>query len=173
IGDERAVEPLLKLISEENAFVSMSATNAFEELGNRVFTHLLKSLTNINPVIRKSAARALGKMGDERAIIPLILTLWDENEEVTTSVVEALYTIDSYWYLRDEIRQYIPYFSEALKKGSRHVKLTIIDVLEKICGLGLLNDEIEMILMDYIKDEDKHVRLNAALALEKIKKKGK
>ena len=173
IGDERAVEPLLKLISEENAFVSMSAANALKELKENVFAHLLQSLTYTNPVIRKSAARALGKIGDERAIIPLILALWDENEEVTSSVVEALYAIDSYWYVRDEIRQYIPYFSEALKKGGKHVKLSIIDILEKICQIGMENDEIEGILKDYIKDEDKNVRQNAALALEKIRKKEK
>lgn len=172
IGDERVVEPLLRLLSEENAFVSLSAANAFGELGKEVIEPLLKCLANTDPVIRKSAALALGRLGDERAIIPLILTLWDENEDVTSSVEIALNTIDSFWFTRDEIRQYIPYFSEALKKGGKHVKLCVIGILEKIGEVGLEKEKIETILKNYIKDEDKNIRLNAALALEKVRKKG-
>lgn len=175
IGSEEVIEPLLALISDENVFVSISGRNAIVELCKKdinVFHHLLNYLTNNNPEFRKSAAQVLGKAGNEGAIVPLILSIWDENEEVTVSVEEALNSIDPYWFTRDEIRQYIPYFSEALKKGYKHVKLCIIRILSRIGELGIEIDEIASILKDYIKDEDKNIRFNAALALEKVKKKG-
>jgi len=169
IGDVDAIEPLLALLSDDNLFVRMAAANAFNKLGQMALEPILKLLANNDATIRRAAAQALGKIGDERAITPLILSLWDENEDVLIAAGEALEKIDPYWYARDATRQYLPYFSEALKKGGKHVKLYFIGILEKIGELGIADIDVADILKDYIKDEDKNIRLSTALALEKIK----
>jgi HEAT repeat protein len=51
---------------------------------------LINALSSQNPVIRKDAAIALGKMGDVRAVEPLKILLIDRSEDVRVAAAHAL-----------------------------------------------------------------------------------
>ncbi|MCD5397553.1 HEAT repeat domain-containing protein, partial [candidate division NPL-UPA2 bacterium] len=56
----------------------------------RVVEPLIASLRDEDPHVRRSAARALGKIGDPRAVGPLIAALKDEDSNVRKSAAESL-----------------------------------------------------------------------------------
>lgn len=51
---------------------------------------LVATLGGESEVVRRSAAEALGKIGDTRAVEPLIVALGDENGDVRWQAVQAL-----------------------------------------------------------------------------------
>ena len=82
IGDERAVEPLIKALtdtetlSERSQSVRCTAAWALGEIGgDRAIEALIKVLVDYRNEVRASAAIALGKIGDKRAVEPLIKML--------------------------------------------------------------------------------------------------
>ena len=117
IGDKRAVEPLIKVLEcDNNSDVRKAAVHALGELrderavkpltnylrcwgvwivcnalakiGKPAVETLITALQDRDPVIRMIAAEALGKIGDKRAVEPLINLL--EDEEVKIVAAEAL-----------------------------------------------------------------------------------
>ncbi len=60
LGDKRAVEPLIKLLGDEEESV------------------------------RRAVAEALGKLGDKRAVEPLLALFWDEDAELRSAAREAV-----------------------------------------------------------------------------------
>jgi HEAT repeat protein len=70
--------------------VRQSATEALVKIGPPSIEPSLKALRDENGDVRKSAAEALGKIGDKRAIEPLIKALGDENGDVRESAAEVL-----------------------------------------------------------------------------------
>jgi HEAT repeat protein len=86
IGDERAVEPLIGMLSDSRQGISMGAIDALGGIGGvRVVELLIGMLSGTNnycikfPIYRRwHAARALGNIGDERAVEPLIKLLEDD-----------------------------------------------------------------------------------------------
>ena len=82
IGDKKAIEPLI--IALRSLFVRYAAIEALEriepewhktEVAKKQVPEFINALRDKNSDIRKAAARVLGKIGDERAIGPLITTL--------------------------------------------------------------------------------------------------
>jgi hypothetical protein len=73
IGDERAVGPLVKIMNDPNEILPPreNAIFALGEIGRLAVEPLIQAMENESPQIRARAAEALGKIGDERAIIPL------------------------------------------------------------------------------------------------------
>ncbi len=68
----RAIEPLIHALNEKALYYSLND-----------YTHY----------VRRKAAVALGELGDQRAIEPLIKSLIDENSEVRLAASEALATL--------------------------------------------------------------------------------
>ena len=97
IGDERAIEPLIELLKDEN--VRGTAAWALGEIGGeRVVEPLIEALKEIEYIsviddsVRLIITQCLGKIDDERVIEPLIGLLKDKNEdkEVRNSAISAL-----------------------------------------------------------------------------------
>jgi HEAT repeat protein len=71
IGDVRAVEPLIKTVRDG----TLSADEVGEvlgEIGEPAMESLIKALKDKNEDVRTQAQRALGRIGDARAVEPLI-----------------------------------------------------------------------------------------------------
>jgi HEAT repeat protein len=74
IGDERAVEPLIGVLSDDDSGASRFAACS----------------QNNHRRVRYTTAEALGKIGDARAVEPLIGVLSDNEQEVRKCAAEAL-----------------------------------------------------------------------------------
>jgi bilin biosynthesis protein len=100
ISDERAIEPLLEVLGnfdtkdEENK-VNNSASDALIRLGEAAIVPLLEAL-NKNPQHPKDGwrrywvAQTLRRIGDKRAVEPLIRVLEDDDREAIEGAAEAL-----------------------------------------------------------------------------------
>jgi HEAT repeat protein len=72
LGDERAVEPLIEALQDEDNFVRKMAATACGKLHDRKAVEpLIEALADEDPFVRERAAQALGKIGDSRAVDPL------------------------------------------------------------------------------------------------------
>jgi HEAT repeat protein len=72
LGDERAVEPLIEALKDEDNFVrKMAATACGKIHDRRMVEPLIETLTDDDPFVRERAAESLGKIGDGRAMEPL------------------------------------------------------------------------------------------------------
>jgi len=82
LKDKRAVEPLLNYFKKAQASEFSSITYALSELKDKeaVDPLIQMALEAESQQIRKPCIRALGKMNDKRAIIPLIKILTNEKE---------------------------------------------------------------------------------------------
>jgi len=95
IGDERAVKPLLKALNDEDSDVKRRVILALEKMKNLAFDPLLKAFYDDDWKIQSLVAEALGKIGDKRAVKPLIAALTDKdkverNRYVRGKAAEAL-----------------------------------------------------------------------------------
>lgn len=88
---EKAVEPLIAALKDEDACVRFLAAGALGDIGDeRAVEPLIAALSDEHSYVREYAAEALGKIGDERAIEPLTAALNDEEEDVRMKATEAL-----------------------------------------------------------------------------------
>jgi HEAT repeat protein len=88
LGDARAIEPLIKTLADWDT--RDSAANALINLGEPTVEPLIKALShNQTNCIRKTAAELLGKLGDKRAVAPLVEALRD-TQEVRITAFNAL-----------------------------------------------------------------------------------
>jgi len=87
-----AVMPLLTAISAVDESGSNAAIEALVDIGEDAFERLLAALKDGDPNVRYAAAFALGEIGDERALLPLITALQrtDEDETVLPRMAVAL-----------------------------------------------------------------------------------
>lgn len=73
IGDQKAVESLIRAIEDDDAQVRLNAAFALGEIGDiRGIEYLINTLDDEEDDIRINTAQALGKMGDSRVIEPLL-----------------------------------------------------------------------------------------------------
>jgi HEAT repeat protein len=71
LQNNRSIEPLLKTLSDDNWSVRQSAEEALQNFGVKVVPTLIEALKSGDWVVRLRVARALGEIGDPRAIEPL------------------------------------------------------------------------------------------------------
>ena len=92
IGDARAVEPLITTLSDPTGGVCTAAVEALVEIGVPAVEPLVAALIGPNPgwSVRKAAVETLGKIGDARAVEPLVAALGDQDEFVRRDASEAL-----------------------------------------------------------------------------------
>lgn len=139
-----------KVIAE--TFETKKLIEALAMQGKSAIPSLIKYLKDKNPNVRKSTARALGKIKDKSAIPALIEALKDENARVRNSAAYALETIG------DE--SVIPALIEALKDEDAGVLAQAL--------VAMPNKSAVPTLLELLENRDQWVRLLAARALGKI-----
>lgn len=96
ISDERAVKPLIAIITDEKenyfreADVERAAATALVRIGTPSVTPILAFFNDKRNFRRNLAADALGQIGDKRAVEPLITLLKARNSDVHREVESCL-----------------------------------------------------------------------------------
>lgn len=90
IADAQAAEALVTALNDKDSNVRMTITHALVKIGAGAVEPLLAALKQDNVTLTKAAANALAKIGDRRAIEPLIPFLRDCRLRETA--LECLYT---------------------------------------------------------------------------------
>ncbi len=120
-----------------------------------IVDHMLEALESDIPAARKSAAEALGKLGDTRAVEPLIRILNDKNREVREKVIEALGALG-------DIRALEPLF-EVYKDKDEYIRFRVLLAIS-----NFRDERVIDILIQALADEDWNVRSWAAKPLGKF-----
>ena len=123
---EPAVEPLIQALNDPNAkdWVRMSMADTLGKIGDPRAVEPLISALGDEAVVRSAATSALGKIGDPRAVEPLISALGDEDEGFRCEAAAALGEIG-------DPRAVEP-LTRALEDESEWVRETAAEALEKI-----------------------------------------
>lgn len=92
IGDEAeaAVPALLIALRFDDMYLRMAVTGAFIAIGRPAVGGLVRALFDNNAAVRRAAAKALGKIGDEDTIKPLMVALKDGDAGVRKLAQEAI-----------------------------------------------------------------------------------
>jgi len=92
LGDEAeaAVPSLLIALRANDMYLRMAVTGALIQIGYPAVPGLVKALFDRNNAVRRASAKALGKIGSERAITPLKVAVRDTDPTVRKMCQEAL-----------------------------------------------------------------------------------
>ena len=90
IGDAMAVPILLEALRGDDLWVRAASTGALIKIGSPAVDGLIEALGDDQPAVRRSAAKALGKIGDAAAVLGLIEALDDQDRPVRRFAYEAL-----------------------------------------------------------------------------------
>ncbi|RKY41050.1 MAG: hypothetical protein DRP85_07295, partial [Candidatus Makaraimicrobium thalassicum] len=179
MGDARAVGPITKVLLNDG--VDIYRREAAVALGNigdkRAVEALIEALKDENDEVRRYAARALGKISDERAAEPLVQALKDEDLRVRESAAEALRKIG--WIPGNETEKAEYYvglkrWHQVSKIGNAAIPALIRELKDPSSArfarriLVKIGKPAMSFLISELKNEDKHVRKDAAEALGDI-----
>lgn len=90
LGGQKVVTPLVEALSDINSQVCVTATDALIEIGEIAVDELVKSLFNEKVNVRCDATRALGELGNAKAVPHIIELLTDEWVNVRIYAVTSL-----------------------------------------------------------------------------------
>ena len=90
IADPQVVKPLVRLLGDLDRFIQNMAVVALVGLGEMSTEQLEAALRNKNRYIRQNATKALGMIGDVRAVDYLIPKLTDQEPLIRAAAAEAL-----------------------------------------------------------------------------------
>lgn len=144
---------------------------------------LIRALRHSQAEVRESAAKALGELGKEEAVIPLIVAMDDWNIDVRTAAIEALGQIGdaravdplarairekslqkkALMSLIQIGRPSIKSLAELLPESPREVKLQMINAMGRIGGKSAIEP-----LVNCLRERDRELQDAAAVALVHI-----
>lgn len=153
-GDMRAIEPLIRLLRDEDYLVRLSAISG---LGTLYPLPALVKLGSSEPIRRRQAARELAALPDRRVIGPLLAALSDDSALVTVAVIEALGQI------RDPqaVEPLLPF----LEDGSPPERIAAITALGELNGTVAVPQIIQIITSE---SEQSKIRRRAATVLGQL-----
>ena len=153
IGGPRVVSSLVPLLREDVGTRNL-ALEVLEQTGSAGLDILLPLLSHDDANIRKFIVDTLGKLGDRRAILPLIATLQDREPNVRGSAAESLGSLHA--------REAVPHLL-GLLNDNEWVVFTVIE------ALGCIADRAALpALMALLKDGSETVRYGVIEALGKF-----
>ncbi len=157
IKDVKIVEPLIDVLGDENFYVRCASAKALEEIGALTVEPLIATLQDNtkNKYARELAAEVLEKLGDTRAIEPLIAALQDKEGDVRAAAAKALEKFG-------DSRAIEPLIA-ALQDKEGDVRAAAAKALAKIG-----DDRAIEPLIAALRDTDSKVRESAMEALKRI-----
>ncbi|AXV38588.1 MAG: hypothetical protein CIT01_10395 [Methanobacterium sp. BRmetb2] len=90
MGDKKAVDSLIKMLSDSNQRIRSKTEKALIKIGKPSVKPLINALKFEENVVRASAARVLGKIEDKDAVLPLINILNDGDKQVRKEAALSL-----------------------------------------------------------------------------------
>ena len=121
VGNAETVEPLVKLLGDSDKGIRQTTLDSLEKLGKPAVPQLIEALDDKK--IRKYVARALGEIGDKKAIIPLskihegqiaIVVYHDENNDGKLNTGLFWRPKEGYAFSNNYIPRGPPSFSKAV-----------------------------------------------------------
>jgi HEAT repeat protein len=157
IGDNRAVEPLLAALkNDETGGVRWKAAEALSKLGTPAVAGLIGALQHDDDDVRWKAAIALGEIGDPHAITPLINVMSDNDRFVRSRAAYALSMIGE---------PAVDPLIHALREGDGNLRWGAAIALGKIKNPRAIDP-----LIRALADKYENVRAESAAALAAIGK---
>ena len=156
IGD-RAVEPMIAALNDENKNVRIFAAIALGEIkDSRAVEPLITALRDENVEVREKTVSALGKIKHPRVLEFLIVALRDENSKVRVKAVEVL------GEMKDP--RVVEPLIAALNDESEKVRMLTAEVLGETKDPRAVEP-----LITALNDENSEVRVKTLEALGKMK----
>lgn len=142
IGDDRAVEPLIGSLNDDDKYyVRNEVMRSLGRIGDdRAVEPLIEALEDEDEGVRFNAAIALGKIGNECAVPALIVALKDDDYNVRRDAAEALGEIGDLHAVEPLV--------ESLKDKKGSVRGEAVEALGKIGDDRIVN-QLQKILTDY------------------------
>ena len=151
---EIMVDPNESEDSHHDASIQLSVIFSFLKDPQPLIDRLLEDVKSQDPLMRVNAAFALGWEGNAQAAIPLIELLYDPDERVQQSTVNALSN------LRDD--RILSLMLERLEHGALEQKRTILLNLWRFYSK---RDEVISVYLQYLKHENDDLRFDALVLL--------
>ena len=129
LGGKIVVEPLVEALNDENSQVCITATDALIEIRDVATDALMGSLDHEKVNVRCDATRALGEIGNKKAVDKIINMLYDEWVNV------RIYAVTSLGKLNDT--KAVPALIEVMK----NVKENELVRAGAAAALGVLRDQ--------------------------------
>lgn len=147
MGDDRAIAPLVKLVESAQTDMHDLAIQALSQLGNKGIEALVRLLKVQDENIRLDVARALARIGDTRAIEPLVASFAAVNPTLLGAALSpTTFTILALRQLGDKV---IDPLQAALDDENRNVRYWAAT------SLGYITDERAMsALASRLRHED-------------------
>ena len=172
LGDKRAIEALVTALMDGQYRVSRAAANALKDIDRKwaATAAARKAVPALIASVRASnfngplhVVKALGAIGDARAVEPLVGALSCRGAAVRETAARALAQIDPKWRALPTARKAVPQYAAALKDKARGKRLPAA------LALGFIADAraVEP-LIAALKDGDSSLRREAARALGNI-----
>ncbi len=184
--DERAVEPLVRVLRDPDRAVRTAAADALTAIGEGAVPAVGVCLRDPNLTVQEAAAAILSTIGDRRVVDPLIEALNSSNWVVRMHAAKALGRIGDVEavtplipLLQDKVKAVrvdtanalalighaaVPFLLEALTHQEWLVRLHAVEALGKIKS----SDAVEPLLRLMFHDRDVAVRTDAARSLGDI-----
>jgi HEAT repeat protein len=129
--------------------------DAIEKMGSAVVESLIDALKDNEGAVRKYAAMMLGRIGDDRAIEPLGMALYDLHHDVGKVSAEALVNFG--------VRSF-EILVEALDHPEMWIRIHSVDVLPKI-----REPRVGLVLLEMLKDPEREVKKHVIEAMGELK----
>jgi HEAT repeat protein len=126
IADQRAIQPLARALQEQDETLRDCAAAGLGRIGPPAFDAVINVFHSADPVMRESAAKALGAIRDRRAIPVLVQVAQDvyEDSRVRRAAVRALGVIGN--------REAVPFLKAALNDDDENIRVCAAFALQKI-----------------------------------------
>ncbi|MDD5772100.1 MAG: HEAT repeat domain-containing protein [bacterium] len=152
------IDPLISALKDKNADVQNLAIKALADIGKPAVKNLIAALSNEDLGIKRGCIEALGKIGDNNALEPLMLTLKDEDTGIRLKAVKALGSLGD--------KRAVEPLIAALNDKNNIVKRKAAEMLGEIGDPRAIEP-----LLAVLKDKDTGVQYYAKESLAKIKGK--
>ncbi|MGC9517524.1 MAG: HEAT repeat domain-containing protein [Methanomicrobiales archaeon] len=161
IGDERALKPLMHALNDEDSDVKRRAIQALEKMKNLAIEPLLKAFNDEDWRVQAIVAEALGKIGDRRAVKPLIAALKNKDKIERNRYVRGR-SAEALGRLGDE--RAVEPLNNALNEKYIYVRRKANKALERLGKISELN---------YYDDEEVSFNYSNSWILEQGNSSGK
>jgi hypothetical protein len=127
LRQEKTMPELVSQMSSKDFDIRFEAVEVLATLGQPAIASMIIALKDSNAVIRARAAIALGKLGDARAISPLISALKDNTDENTWVRLRAAWALGQI----KGTEQIVPLTQSLKKEENEFVRAAITKALKK------------------------------------------
>ncbi|HBO83500.1 MAG: hypothetical protein A2073_05460 [Deltaproteobacteria bacterium GWC2_42_11] len=139
-GDMKGIEAVAGYLKDKDVSVRRKAASAFTHADEpQVLEYLADAVIDEDSLVQTSAVQTIGKLGAEKDIVPLVLLLKDEDEEVRIESIKAIAKIIGNKHVA------VKHILLLLNDKSSAVKKTAIELLGRISNPECIKPLIQVL----------------------------